>query len=179
MSLFAAVYWIASEGGAKDLGIEDHATWRSALEALLERVRSNDLDVTGRQSERDLPDKIEGHVFRRVLILPPYQNMQDVAGSTFNDEPWLELCPTVDPSERVGDKLFPGGGLRPAWIDLRVSGPDVARLWPFQEVPPAHPSKPPESAAANPRAGASVTDLQIFRARDCLWAERRSRDKMG
>ena len=39
MPVFLAVYWIASKGGTEDFDVEDHARWRSAGEALLEKVR--------------------------------------------------------------------------------------------------------------------------------------------
>jgi hypothetical protein len=169
MPLFSAAYWIASKGGAEDFNVEDHAAWHSAIETLLERVRSNDLKLSGRQSERDLPSVIPSEVFRGVLpVVPPYQSNQDYADAVFDDVARLELRPTVDLHDG-GDKLF-SGNREPAWTDLRVSGPDLARLWPFPESPPAHLSKPSESSVANPRAGASETDLQIFRAMDCLWS---------
>jgi hypothetical protein len=166
MPLFLAAYWIASKGGAEDFNVEDHATWRSAIEALLDKVRFG-LKVTGRRSERYLPDPdgIPSEVFYGGLpIVPPYQTQQEFAAKVFDDVARLELWPTIDPRERGSDRLY-SGDYRPVWLDLRVSGPDVARLWPFQESALA-----PQSAATNPRADASGTDLQIFRAKDCLWS---------
>lgn len=136
MSLFAAVYWIARRGRAEDFDVGDGSAWRSAIDALLDKVRAGDLEVSGQRSERDFAEIVPGLLFRGVRFDHPYQNEREMIANTFHDVPTIEfhdLVSLTTPGEHGSDKLF-SGNRQLAWFDLRVRGHDVAVLWPFQEI---------------------------------------------
>jgi hypothetical protein len=132
MSVLEIAYRIARKGGAVDFEVSDETIWNSAVVAVLDKVRSGETEVSGHSSEGKCADPVPAYKFRgKIRIEHPYQRTRDPNESAFNDEPTLHL------GGYGGDKLCEENH-RTVSRDLRISGREVARLWPFDKVRTAH-----------------------------------------
>jgi hypothetical protein len=125
MSVLETAHWIASKGGAVDFEVSDETIWNSSVRELLDKVRSEETEVSGHSSEGKCAEPVPAYKFRgKIRIEHPYQSTRDPNESAFNDEPTLDL------GGYGGDKLCEENH-RIVSRDLRISGREVARLWPF------------------------------------------------
>jgi hypothetical protein len=125
LPLFGAIYWVATEGGEKDFNVRDQAVWDAAILAVLEKVRSGELRVTGRRFEGDFPELVPHFVFRGIQIEHPYLS------DTSSHEAALRREPTLRLGELDGDQLV-SGSWQIVWQDLCLGGREVAEFWPFK-----------------------------------------------
>jgi hypothetical protein len=156
MPLSAALDCIASKGATDSY---DRELYESAIVTVRDSIIVGDLFVSG-QSHNKATGPIPSEQFRGVVIAHPYQRGNEFNSAIFHDGPVLDLCK---------NQLFVDRRLD--WFNLMVAGRDISRFLPFEQDAASAPlSKPSKSAVANPRAKASKTDRQIFRARDFLWS---------
>ena len=134
MPLCCAAYWIATNGGAKEIDPCDMSVWEGAYSELLARVSSDEVAVTGvRDGERE---KIAGHTFAAIGVEYPIggalrdlslsDEMYLYAGIYIDDEHW---------QRGFDDKLETRRGVK--WGKLMVPKTDVARWWPVSLGEPA------------------------------------------
>jgi hypothetical protein len=134
MSPTEAAYWIATEGGSRELDINDPDVWRPAFAQLLKTIVNDEVAVLGRRVGDGLYQKVPSDQFRHVNISYPYcgQPSDLVSGN----DPYLQCWGILDEEhQRNGfdDKLFVRR-LELEWGHLRVKGVDVARHWPFAKA---------------------------------------------
>jgi hypothetical protein len=128
LPLFGVIYWVATEGGEKDFNVIEQAVWDVAILAVLEKVRSGELRVTGRRFEGDFPELVPHFVFCGIQIEHPYLSDISSAEAALSREPTLRLSVL---GGLGGDQLVSGAWLT-VWQDLRISGREAAELWPFK-----------------------------------------------
>ena len=76
MSISEIVYWVARKGGAVDFEVNDQSKWNAAIAEVLNKTEQ--LDLTARQSEAAPPDKDVAYLLRDVCVKHPYQNSNEI-----------------------------------------------------------------------------------------------------
>jgi hypothetical protein len=147
MPLSAVAHWIASEGGAISITV-DEKWWRPAFEKLLAAIVSDKLAVVGRRPS-GLPETIPGTVFVGIPVAYP---CSPYSGLWTSDGPYLQCQLFInddDWEETGGDKLFRSGRHAPAeWTHLQVPSSAVARRCQFKGSTAARDERAATSALA-------------------------------
>lgn len=124
MTLFEALYWIASEGGAASFDIYDTSIWRRAAEALHARIVDGSVTLMGRRHGVGFAERVDGVLLSGVEMKPPYE---------FNAPFSLIMGrrPYIDYKGREFTDDLHGANRVPEYTHLQVRAPDIARIWPF------------------------------------------------
>ena len=137
--LYCAAQWIATEGGARDFEPQSPAIWKTAYEALLASIASEEVKVVGTGGgEREL---VPGFHFADCQVEYPFpgRSTELIVSETL----YLRSYPYLDDAHWRGgfdDALINRRGTR--WSRLMVSKSDVRRLWPFAAAAPAKTGAP-------------------------------------
>jgi hypothetical protein len=132
MPLYCAAQWIATEGGKRQFIPDDQNIWKAAFDALLARIASDQVKVTGDTArEREL---IPGYHFAGCRVDLPFADVR--ADLLLAENLYLSSHPYIDEQHWRGgfdDALLNRHQVR--WSRLMVLKEDIARYWPFSHAP--------------------------------------------
>jgi hypothetical protein len=125
MSLFAAAFWVATEGGALSFDPTSKQCWERGYRPVLDACASDALDIVG-VDEGGLPLRILGATFDGCAVHYPGATSEvDFAKLMVGEDPWISALPSSDFEETL---IVRG---KEIWTKLRVLKPGIRRLWPF------------------------------------------------
>lgn len=137
MSIWDAVYWVASEGGAKDFDVTEVTVWVPAIVAVVSKIISGEIPLSGRRSQNAIPETLPANTLSGMIdngmlvkdhVVHPYQGASADADLVHYDGLRLDLG---DPD---GDRLFSPAG-DDTRSNLRISSANLVRFWSFASVP--------------------------------------------
>lgn len=146
MTLFEALYWIASEGGAASFDIYDTSVWRRAAEALHARIVDGSVVLMGRRHGVGFAERVDGVLLSGVEMKPPY-SVAAPFSLIMGRRPYIDYIGRGSAAEWqdwAHDDLH-GADRVPEYTHLQVKAPDVARIWPF----PSSPRTPADERVRN------------------------------
>lgn len=144
-----ALYWIASQGGARSFNARDRGQWEPAIQEFMARISDGTVEITGRQSLFSLAERIDGFKLIGVPLCIYVCDGSKSIEMIMARRPYIDIISIPSgsvSSQDKGDRLCNWDCQSREMIDVRAKAADVIKIWAYQEpalisqaelVPPA------------------------------------------
>lgn len=128
--LCAAVHWIMTNAGTRDVTIADEKAWVAAVRELWPLVCSGEVELIGLRSGSSLTEALRPSSLLMVRVLPPFAPIDDLLQSSPSH---IACTPFTDEdhwTSSFNDQLFEEGRGPSTWTHLQLSRAFILKRWP-------------------------------------------------